>query len=206
MLLIVFASGCASKSDYQQLSLENKQLKNDMALFKEAYNPGLQKLFSENVLAAEKYRKSIEKTKNDIDYITGSIDKLFRESENDRMLISENLRTSVSQNVVNEFRQLNIAWNSTIIELSNLVRNSEKAAESSHRAALQAAEKAGSAERSAGYVAEYRDLINEQARTLNRIQETLKNLDIKIRKISKRLDKIDAPEREKGKEKADHKK
>ena len=206
LLLTVFTFSCASKSDYQQTSYEIIQLKNDMdrlhndmALFKKAYNPELQEVFSDNVRAAENYRKSIEKTRRDIDYISANINELLRESKNDRLLISENLKTSTAQNVVNEFRQLNNEWNAAVFELSNLVRTSERAAESSHNAAIQAAEKAGSAEQSADHIAEYINLINRQEKSLSRIQEKIKDLELKIRKISKQLDEIDEPESKKRK-------
>ena len=212
IMLTVFTFSCASKSDYQQTNFEVNNLRSDMdrlhddmALFKKAYNPELQKVFSDNVLVAEGYRKSIEKTKNDMEKISDSLNVLLHESENDRMLISENLRTSTTQNVVNEFRQLNNEWKATIFELSNLVRASEKAAESSQHAAMRAAEKAGSAERSSQYITEYMNMVNEQAISLNRIQERIRNLDINIRKISKRLDEIEKPKNKKEKEKGDRK-
>lgn len=213
LLLTVFTFSCASKSDYQQTSFEVNQLRSDMnrlhedmAMFKKAYNPELQKVFTENVLAAEKYRKTIEKTKNDIQNISGKIDILLRESENDRMQISENLKTATAENIVNEFRRLNIEWDTTVYEMSNLVRASEKNVESSHNAAIQAAEKAGSAEQSADYIAGYINIINRQAKSLNRIQDRLKKLDFEIMQISKRLDEIDEPEKNKRKPKEKHKK
>jgi len=213
LLLAVITSGCASKSEYQRLNFEITKLKNDserlrsdMALFKKAYNPELQEVFSENVLTAKKYRKSIEKTQYDIENLSDKINDLFHESENDRMLISENLQTTTAKNIVNEFKQLNIEWDATIFELSNLLRNSEKAAASSHNAAIQAAEKAGSAEQSADYVAEYINIINRQTRSLSRVRDKLNDLEFKIRKISKRLDEIDRPESKKRKAKETHEK
>ena len=201
IMLTVFTFSCASKSDYQQNNFEiaklkndSKRLHNDMVLFKKAYNPELQEVFTENILAAEQYRKSIDRTKNDIENISDKIHFLLRESENDRMLISENLKTATAENIVNEFRQLNIEWDTTIFELSNLITVSEKAVDSSHNAAMQAAEKAGSAEQAADYIAEYVNLINRQTRSLSRIQDKIKTLDIKIRKISTRLDEMDKPE------------
>jgi methyl-accepting chemotaxis protein len=208
MLPLVFTYSCVSMSEYQRLKFEFEQLKNDsenqyaelhndMALFKEAYNPELQEVFSENVLAAEKYRESIEEIKNDVDDISYKIENLLRESENDRVLISENLKTSTAENVVNEFRQLNNQWEATIFELTNLVRNSEKAVESSHRAAIQAAEKAGSAERSADYAVESMNRIDRHTKSLGKIQERIKDLEFKIQKISKQLNKIEEPKRNK---------
>jgi len=213
MLPVVFIYGCASKSDYRQLDYEFKQMKtdseklhNEMAMFKKAYNPELHKVFSENVLAAEEYRQSIEKTRHDIEYISNQISDLLRQSENDRMQISENLKTATTENVVNEFRHLNREWDTTVSELSNLVRTSEKAVESSHHAAIEAAEKAGSAERSADHIAEYMKLVNRQSRSLDRINEKLKDIEFKIRKIGERLDEAEDPKRHKTKEKTIHEK
>ena len=213
LLTLIIASGCASRSDYSRLNLEIEQLKdesaklrNDMAMFKKAYNPELQELFSENLLAAENYRKSIEETKNDIENISIQISNILHESENDRMLISENLRTSTAENVVNEFRQLNREWDATVFELSNLTRNSEREVQSAHHAALQAAEKAGSAERSAEIVTEYVNRTKEQTRSLHDVHEKLKNIEIKIRKIGDRLDEIEDPKGHKGNERTAQKK
>lgn len=202
VLLIIFTSSCASNSDYRRLKLEFEQLKqntdnqylelhNDMSMFQKAYNPELQELFSENILAAEKNRVLIGDIKNDIENTSYKINNLLRESENDRALISENLRTSAAQNVVNEFRQLNNEWESTIYELTNLVHSSERAVESSHNAAIRAAKKAGSAERSADYIFASMDRIEKQTRSLSRIRERMKNLEFKIQRISKQLNEID---------------
>jgi methyl-accepting chemotaxis protein len=204
MLPIVITYGCASTSDHRQLRLEFEHLKyesekqyselqNDMALFKDAYNPELHELFSENLSAAERYRKLIKEIKNDMEDISDKINILLRESENDRLLISENLKTATVENIINEFRQLNNKWETTVFELTNLVKRSERAIESSHQAAIQAAEKAGSAERSADYVYESMDLINEQSKSLSRMREKVKNIELKIRKINKQLNEIDEP-------------
>jgi methyl-accepting chemotaxis protein len=213
LLPVVFTSGCSSRSDYRRLTLEISQLKNeseklqnDMAMFKKAYNPELQELFSENILAAQNYRKSIEKTNSDIENISIQINNILHESENDRMLISENLRTSTTENVVNEFRQLNKKWDATVFELSNMVRNSERAVQSTHQAAIQAAEKAGAAERSADYLTEYVNRINEQTRSLHDVHEKLKNIENRIRKINDRLDEMEDPKGHQGKERAVQKK
>ena len=213
LLTIIFTAGCASRSDYSRLNLEIAQLKdesvklqNDMAMFKKAYNPEMQELFSENLLAAQNYRKSIEKTNNDIDNISIQINNILHESENDRMLISENLRTSAAENVINEFRLLNREWDATVFELSNLTRNSDRAVQSAHHAAIQAAEKAGSAERSAEIVSEYVNRIKEQTRSLHDVHEKLKNLEIRISKISDRLDEREYPKGNKGKERTAQKK
>ncbi len=208
MFLLFFLCSCVSTSEYQQLRFEFEQLKaysgnqyselnNDMALFKASYNPGLQEVFSENVKAAEKHKKTIEELKYDIEIVSDKIKYLLNESENDRDLIAENLMSSTAQNVVNEFRQLNYSWANTIYELTNLTANSEKAAESSHRAAMRAAEKAGSAERSADYAVESMNQINEQAKSLGVIQEKIKNMESEIRKINRQINKTDEPERKK---------
>lgn len=201
MFLMVSLFGCANKSYYQQINLEiaklkndSERLQNDMALFKKAYNPELQEVFSENILEAEKHKKSIEKIQNDIENISNRIHVLLRESEHDRMLISENLQTSTAENIVNEFRQLNIEWDNTIFELSNLVAASEKASVSSHRAAMQAAEKAGAAERSADYASQSMNMIEEQRRSLSKIRDKIRNVEMEIRKLGKRLNEIDKSE------------
>ncbi len=205
ILSVVLSVGCASTSEYNQLRVEFDNLKrdlnnqsaelyHDMSTFKDAYNPNLQDKFSENVSAAEEYRKSIERTKKDIEKTSAEIDGLLSEAENDRMLISENLKTSTAENIVNEFRQLNIEWDNTIFELSNLVAASERASASSHQAAMQAAEKAGAAERSADYASQSMNMIEEQRRSVNRIGDKIRNIEMEIRKLSKRLNEIDKPE------------
>jgi methyl-accepting chemotaxis protein len=201
MFLLAFLFGCANQSFYQQIDLEIAQLKNDserlqndMALFKKAYNPELQEVFSENILEAEKHRKSIEKIQNDIENMSNNIHVLLSESEYDRMLISENLETSTAENIVNEFRQLNIEWDNTVFELSNLVAASERAAVSSHQAAIQAAEKAGAAEQSADYASQSMNMIEEQRRSLSRIRDKIRNAEAEIRKLRKRLNEIDESE------------
>ncbi len=200
--------GCASTSEHQKLKAEFEHLRTfseqqystlnkEMAIFKAAYNPKLQEQFSENLLAAEEYRELIGKIKNDIEDISDRINRLLQESENDRMLISENLRTSTVQNIVNEFSQLNYYWASTVSELSNLVADSEDAAKSSHRAAMKAAEKAGAAESSAVYAVDSLNQLNKQAKSLGMIQEKVKNLESEIRKLNKQINREDEPKRKK---------
>jgi methyl-accepting chemotaxis protein len=198
---MAFLIGCANKSYYQRIDLEIAQLKNDserlhndMALFKKAYNPELQEVFSENILKAEKHKKTIENIQNDIENISNQIHVLLCESEHDRMLISENLEASIAENIVNEFRQLNIEWDNTIYELSNLVTASEIAAASSHQAAIQAAEKAGAAEQSADYAYQSMNMIEEQRRSLSRMRDKIRNVEMEIRKLKRRLNEIDETE------------
>ena len=208
--IIIFFSvlvtyGCAGTSEIQKLRSEFNQLKidtqnkyvdlhNDMSMFKNAYNPELQEMLSQNLLTAEEHRKSIEAVKNDMENISGKMHNLLSESENDRVLISENLKTSTSENIVNEFRYLNYQWAATVNELSNIVKNSEKAAELSRRAAIRAAGNAGSSERSADYALESMNLIKEQTKSLNKVQRKIRDIEQKIRKISQQLNKVEETE------------
>lgn len=181
MLPVVFTFGCASNSDFQQLRHEFEQLGNDtrnqynglqkdMSLFEKAYNPELQKSFSENVVAAENYRESIEKIRHDIENTSGKISTLLRESENDRMSIAKNLKSAEVENIVNEFSHLKNEWRNT-------VKNLEEAA-------ISAEKKVGAAQHSANLVVEFQKSIDKRINELVTIQ---KQLQADIKRIDSRL-------------------
>jgi hypothetical protein len=71
---------------------------------------------------------------------------------------------------------------------------SENVSASSYQADMQAAEKAGAAERSADYASQSVNMIEKQRRSLNRIGDKIRNIEMDIRKLSKRLNEIDEPE------------
>ncbi len=213
LLTIIFISGCASTSDYNRLRLEFEQLKretelnnssvqSDMEMFKQAYNPELQKTFSDNVTGAQEYLKTVEDIKNSIQITSDKINDLLTKSQNDRMMIAENLKDSEAQNVVNEFRHLNRQWDATLYELSNMVKESEKAVNASGRAAMHASEKAASAQTSADYAVESMNRIYNETKSLGEIQERMKTLEFKVRKINRQLEKNESPETKDHKEKS----
>lgn len=203
-LTLILLYGCASTSEYNKLRVEFEQLKQEnkiqtsqlndqMAMFRQAYDPELHEIFVKNITEVEHHRDAISKLKTEISNISSKIDRLLQESESDRMVIAENMRTSKAQNIVNEFRQLNAGWQITLNELTNLARNSEKAVDDSYMAAMRASEMAGAAERSADYAVASFNRIDEQMKSISAIHERLKNIEFKVQRISRQLNENHEP-------------
>lgn len=204
LLPLVSAYGCASTSDYNSLRTEFEQLKqetrsqssqlhDEMAMFRQAYDPELHNILLKNIKEAERHRDAISKLKMEMDNTSSRINSLLQEAEDDRMVIAENMRSSKAQNIVNEFRQLSTGWQMTLSELTNLTRDSEKAADDSYMAAIRAAEMAGAAEQSADFAAKSFNRVNEQMKSIGAIHERLKDVEFRVQRISRQLHENHGP-------------
>lgn len=204
LLSLVSAYGCASTSDYNSLRNEFEQLKqetrvqssqlhDEMALFRLAYDPELHEIIVKNITEAERQRDAISKLKIEIDNTSDKINRLLQEAEDDRIVIAENMRSSKAQNIVNEFRQLSAGWQMTLSELTNLTRDSAKAADDSYMAAMRASEMAGAAERSADFAVKSFNRIDEQVKSIGAIHERLKDIEFRVQRISRQLNENRGP-------------
>ncbi len=204
LLLLASAYGCASTSDYnslrteferlkQETGIQSSQLHDEIAVFRQAYDPELHEMLLKNITEAERHRDAITKLKNEIDNASNSITRLLQESERDRMVIAENMQTSKAQNIVNEFRQLSAGWQMTLSELITLTRNSEKAAEDSYMAAMRASEMAGAAEHSADFAVKSFNRIDAQMKSYRAIHERLKDIESRVQEINRQLHENHGP-------------
>jgi hypothetical protein len=158
-------ASCVSISDYKKLQNEVNALKAastekltvleyDISRFKEAYNPDLHLRLNENLDESARYYSRIQEISKAMENVEKEARILLMNSQMDRNIVAENARSSISQNVVNEFNSLRTKWD---IALSDLIKLSINSSESANRAQIEAAkagDKAVAAEKAAGKAAE----------------------------------------------------
>ena len=163
--LILLLSGCVSMSEYKALKSEFDQYKTESAgkqkelekkvdMFVVAYNPDLHKELDANLIVASQYKDRVGKILSDMDLLSRQIQELASASQKDRMVVSENMKTSVAENVVNDFRQLRYNWDLIVSDMNQAVTASRDSAARAQVSAMQAFEKSGAAQKAADIAVE----------------------------------------------------
>jgi len=158
--IVVFFSGCVSLSDYRSLKSEFEQykieskgkqdeLENKVNTFVKAYSPDLHNELDANLEVTAQYKDRIQKILGDMELLSKQIQDLALSSRNDSLIVSENMKTSVAENVVNEFNQLKYNWDKVVYDMNQVVSASRDAATRAQVSAVQAAEKSGAAQKAA---------------------------------------------------------
>ena len=157
---MVLLSSCVSMSDYKALKNDfdqyktestgkQKELEKKVDMFVIAYNPDLHKELDTNLMVASQYKDRVGKILSDMDLLSRQIQELASASQKDRMVVSENMKTSVAENVVNEFRQLRYNWDMIVTDMNQAVATSRDSAARAQVSAMQAYEKSGAAQKAA---------------------------------------------------------
>ena len=191
---ITLLSSCVSMSDYRVLKTEfelyktessgkQKELERKVETFVNSYNPDLHKELDNNLILAEQYKGRVEKIVSDMEMLSHQIQDLAIASQNDRMVVSENMHTSVAENVVNEFRQLKYNWDKIVSEMNQSIITSRDASTRAQVSAIQAAEKSGAAQKAADIAVETAQNAMKQQAGGPDLQNRLERIEDDIRKI-----------------------
>jgi len=199
VLLTALLSGCVSMTDYTALKTEfeqykaesvktQKELENKVNMFINAYDPDLHRELDNNLLVSSQYKERIQNILSDMELISQQIHSLMLASQNDRMVISENMKSSVAQNVVNEFSQLKYNWEKIVSDMHQSAIIAQDAASRAQYSAMQAAEKSGAAQKTADIaIATAQEAMKQQPGNGTDVQNRLTKIEEEIQKIKAAL-------------------
>ncbi len=199
MVVTVLLSSCVSMSDYSALKSEIERYKTDSAqrqsdlekkvdTFINAYNPDMHRELDNNIIVASQYKDRMREIVSEMEMLSRQIHDLASASQNDSMIVAENMRTSIAQNVVNEFHQLKYNWDRIVADMHQSVSISQDAASKAQLSAIQAAEKSGAAQKAAEIaVATAQDAMKQQPGSGTDIQLRLARIEDDIKKLKAML-------------------
>jgi hypothetical protein len=196
--IVVFFSGCVSLSDYRSLKSEFEQykteskgkqdeLENKVNTFVKAYSPDLHNELDTNLEVSAQYKDRIQKILGDMESVSRQIQDLALSSRNDSLIVSENMKTSIAENVVNEFHQLKYNWDKIVYDMNQSVAASRDAAARAQVSAIQAAEKSGAAQKAADIAVTTSQNVANQTPGGPDFKNRLDRIEADIRKIQMML-------------------
>ena len=203
LLATILFSGCVSISDYRKLQSEfndfkaysiekQKYIENDISLFKEAYNPELHITLNKNLDESALYLSRLREIYTEMGNIEINARKLLDDSQIDRNIIAENAKSSVSQNVVNEFYTLRNKWDTTLSDLIKLSVNANDSANKAKDEAIKAGERSISAERAANKAAENSQIALGLNKNIVDLSNRIQQIDIFLKQIQSSYASMDS--------------
>lgn len=203
LLLSLLITSCASKSDHEKLqsqlmqhkrlvdsyqrrsgdqikqfeknaTLELKQSRQEMASFKQAYNPELHADLKKNVEEAKAYYKMTLETLESIKKQENQIRQLVALAKKHTDITIKNAKASSTQNVINEFKALKENWKKQSKNFESTSAASKKSAEEALKLAIKSEKEASTA--------------SLESKKVIALKATIKDLEHKIKLLKSELE------------------